>query len=276
MKIKSKQVFFAFSISICLPTYAAELSCSSYHTESITGMDVHESGSIIIGSLGLKSPFESYELGKYQAAVVFPTKWQSEALDGNYILFIRRSLLGDEFRYSLGKIQAGVISYSLELPCEKCHTLTESSRLVISGDINETIPPFIWSVPSQDIPLSASTMFTVSKFDNTIQDNVETKLTFNSSLRTTDSIVIPNSIDLGNLDFGHNTSQTPIDYVINSNSIGLRFTSGSTSNSYLTVNAKIPNVTELHRPPFQLGMYLNDTAVPGTYRTTVNATWTCP
>ncbi|HDC4619758.1 hypothetical protein [Enterobacter asburiae] len=276
MKIDSKKAIFALSISLCWPNYAAELSCSSYHTESITGMALHDNGGIIIGSLGNKSIFETYQIGKYQAAVVFPTKWQSEALDGNYILLVRTLVNGLVIRHSLGKIQTGLMTYSIEVPCEDCHTLLENSRLVVSGDINETTPPFIKPVPSQETSLSASTMFTVTKFDNTIKDNVETKLTFNSSLKKTDSIVIPDSINLGNLDFGHNTSQNSIDYVINSNSIGLRFISGSNPNSYLTVNEKRNNVNEEYRPPFQLGMYLDDNTNPGTYKTTVNATWTCP
>ncbi|HGN8724087.1 TPA: hypothetical protein ACK1ZH_003616 [Enterobacter bugandensis] len=92
----------------------------------------------------------------------------------------------------------------------------------------------------------------------------------------TDSIDFPLITDLGTLSPGNNMSTTPIVSDLDTNSIGVKFSATTTEGASFTINGDTIHPDTLYKPPFNLGMYVSPTAQPGTYTSTVNATWTCP
>lgn len=92
----------------------------------------------------------------------------------------------------------------------------------------------------------------------------------------TDSIDFPPLTDLGTLSPGNNMSTTPIVSNLDTNSIGVKFSATTTEGASFTINGDTIHPDTLYKPPFNVGMYVSQTAQPGTYTSTVNATWTCP
>lgn len=93
----------------------------------------------------------------------------------------------------------------------------------------------------------------------------------------TDSIEIPDKIDLGTLSVGYNTSPNPVDYQVNTNSIGLYFTQTPISGTghRIAINGNMTTASQRYFPPFHFGLYLSQDN-PGIYTSSVNASWTCP
>ncbi|HII4349949.1 TPA: hypothetical protein ACY4O8_000847 [Enterobacter cloacae] len=288
MKIKSKQVFFAFSISICWPTSSAELSCASFHSDSVQGLSVNagagKNGTVIGFSNGITAPKELTVATQLKVVLLFP--WMNESLHGNFLYLERQNRIdGTTALSSPLEINRERDAYTITLNCytsrgDDCNAFNNNWYGYLSGTNNGQItPPIINSVPSQSGDLSAAVHIATFNGTSTLPiHNGDDKLTIISKEKITDKITMPEKINLGKLNIGSNNSDTVIDYSINSNSIPIFFKNSTTpSSAQLMINGSSPVLsTRSYIPPFRFGMYLLSNSQPGAYTTTVNATWTCP
>jgi hypothetical protein len=289
MKSDSKKIIVALSISICWPTYAAELSCASFHSDSIQGLSVNagagKNGTVIGFSNGITAPKELTVAT--QLKVVLPIAWMKEALHGNFLYLERQNRIDGTTALSspLEINRERDTTYTITLNCftsrgDDCNAFNNNWYGYLSGTNNGQItPPKINSAPSQSGDLSAAVHIATFNGTSTLPiHNGDNKLTIISKEKITDKITMPEQINLGKLNIGSNNSDTIIDYSINSNSIPIFFKNSTTPGSaQLMINGSSPVLsTHSYIPPFRFGMYLLSNSQPGAYTTTVNATWTCP
>ena len=163
-------------------------------------------------------------------------------------------------------LTAGTYALSYELPCPNAATCaTYIIRVVLDTHIYQNTV-----VDSTPAIISAITS------ESNVLTTTNTEFIRNGTY-TTDSIDIPDNIDLGTLSVGYNTSPNPVDYQVNTNSIGLYFTQTPISGTghRIAINDMMTTASQRYRPPFRFGLYLTQDN-PGIYSTSVNARWTCP
>ncbi|MEG5544447.1 hypothetical protein UXN73_03800 [Enterobacter asburiae] len=274
---------FLLAFFTCLPTYAAELSCASFHTSSVQGLSVTgKSGTVIGFSNGITAPNQLTVAT--QLKVNLPFAWMKEALHGNFLYLERQNRIDGTITLStpLEITKDRDTTYTITLNCytsrgDDCSAYNNNWYGYISGSSNGIITqPIINSVPSQSSELSAAV--NISLFDGSNTSAIHTgqeKLTFISEEKTTDSIHIPNIIDLGTLSSGYNNHTTSIHYQENTNSIGLKFSQIATNGARLTVNNTMTTTSNTYIPPLTFGLYITGDN-PGVYESNVTATWTCP
>ncbi|MGM8844764.1 hypothetical protein [Enterobacter roggenkampii] len=163
-------------------------------------------------------------------------------------------------------VTAGDYALSYELPCPNESTCsTYIIRVVLDTQTYQRT--VVSSTPA--------TIKAITSHSDYLE--VTTTTFIRNATYITDSIDIPDNIDLGTLSVGYNTSPNPVDYKVNTNSIGLYFTQTPISGTghRIAINDMMTTASQRYLPPFRFGLYLTQDN-PGIYSTSVNARWTCP
>ncbi|MBJ9571963.1 hypothetical protein OGV52_20810 [Citrobacter sp. Cb041] len=275
-----KYIFLLFFL-ILNNADAAELKCSNFYSESVSGVSTLD-GAIVLSvsppafTQALQTTMTTkFELNSLKPAMI-------QALSGNHIIYrTDYPMFGkpviDQVQHG-GQITQSTpqnIQYTWYLDNSNDYRTTH--YVLLSGSPTEASPPVINEVITGESVLSAHG-FSVVSYSNGRQQFVEANLNLSSALKTTDSINIPSIIDIENLSVGTNNSKTSIDYSLNTNSIPIFFTNSTTpSGAQLMLNNSSPVLSiKGYTPPFRFGMHVLPNAQPGIYTSTVNATWTCP
>ena len=260
---------------------AAELKCSNFYSESVSGVSTLD-GAIVLSASppAFTQALQTKMTTKFELISLKPAMIQ--ALSGNHIIYrTDYPMFGkpviDQVQHG-GQITQSTpqnIQYTWYLDNSNDYRTTH--YVLLSGSPTEASPPVINEVITGESILSAHGVSVVS-YSNGREQFVEANLNLSSALKTTDSINFPSIINIENLRVGTNNSETSIDYSINTNSIPIFFANSTTPNSaQLMLNNSTPVLSiKGYTPPFRFGMQVLPNAQPGTYTSTVNATWTCP
>ncbi|MCW5001474.1 hypothetical protein M7963_08075 [Enterobacter roggenkampii] len=258
---------------------AATLSCADYYANSVNGISANSSNAVTVGEYKRKGTIADRHINSAKATLIL-TNQQSHVLDGAWIV-IAHQLCEQCYSnyYPVAQIKKNTTTYNsvkFEFPGTGYTSIT---RLLLSGasdaetsvKLDKTIPlhvdtvPFIEFILTDKRTLGSDVVISVEPLN----------VSFQRDLLTTDVITFPDTINLGNIHSGLNTSDSLIKYEVNTNSLGIKFSENTTNGASLTVNdvSLIPNTT--YKPPLKFGLNVySDT--PGIYTSSVSASWTCP
>ncbi|MBA7843249.1 hypothetical protein HV213_23775 [Klebsiella sp. RHBSTW-00484] len=215
------------------------------------------------------------------ATLTLPTLAESSILEANYLHFCHHS--GVSNPYIITCVQGPLITGSART-ITATFPITNSTSGVMTGYLVLSTTPGIPIMgvhinrrPASSIqPVVTTNVTLLDASGKSLSATQDSHFSIITTPKTTDSITIPTTIDLGTLQVGVNVVDTPVVTEINTNSLGLKFTSTTTAGASFSVNGKIAQAGTVYKPPFKLGMNLEPTARPGTYTSKVTATWTCP
>lgn len=250
----------------CNHITAGTLSCDVYYADSVAGITSRANDAVIsyveISNSDTSSFEHSFEIiiPDFMVEILdgYPLKW-SLYLNGNIVRTINAT-----------HITMGTNSYT--------HTLYvpsgEANRVEVQISNRVQLNTFI--TPEKNTLAQVTHKYKDLETGQIYTSN-NSRLRLASELSTSDSITFQDRIELGTLSKGKNISETPINYQLNTHNIPIYFRQTSvTPNSTMNVNGSTMSESIPYNAPIRVGLSLLESAQPGIYTSTVDATWTCP
>ena len=242
---------------------AATLTCTGFIADSLSSRHPQFGTELIFATMHELETMHAY-INRVHVSMPLHA---SHALAGMWIrLGVSDPGLAHFTVYAEAQVVSGQMQYTLAATTNARPEYNILS-LYFTGNLQHLVPT----------PTLSSDIKVTHDITGGIYDHIQAEtLLLHSVQEDTDAISIPDAVDLGLLNHGHNQFDDLMQYSKNTNSIGMKFTSNTTKDASFTVNNEVAQSGTVYKPPFNLGMFVESGAKPGTYTSNVNATWTCP